>query len=413
MTIGQPMLRHLPFFEALASMEEGSSDWRVTSAGVLTLRLFDAWVDEGRSVIAADALGARSVRDAIAAVDPRVSTRALLQSVLDAMEAVPSVRVATVAPRLMAYARALQFDGRWSLAADVYRTVLAVAHPVEDADVVVTANMQLGASLRVLAEWGEAALAYASAGQIAGLTGDIMNVLRSRIAEANLAIDRGNLPEAEGILDETLERANHPTLGEVHALALHERGRVAHLRGDSNLSMKMLHQALRGYKDPRMRDRALGDIANAFLELGVRTAARDAYLILAATAQEQYVRWGATINLMEIASLDGREPVFEQYRRELADVALPASMAAVYHFYVGQGYRLFGRDELAATSLERAIEIAAQHRLNQVLIKAEASLMEVRSGRTIAAQAAAEPTPELTPVAGAIREMRALAGVAG
>jgi hypothetical protein len=413
MTSGQPMLRHLPFVEALASMQDGTSEWRVTSAGLLTLRLFDAWVDEGPSVVAADALGAHNVREAVAAVDVRVSVRALLQSVLDAMEAAPAVRVATVAPRLMAYARALQFDARWALAADVYRTVLAVAHPVNDADVVVSANLQLGACLRVLAEWGEAALAYASAGQIAGLTGDIMNVLRSRIAEANLAIDRGNLPEAETLLDAMIERASDPALAEVQAAALHDRGRVAQMRGVHELSVRLLHEALERYKQPNSRDRVLADIANSFLELGVRSAARDAYLIIAATAQEQYMRWLATVNLMEIASLDRSEPVFEQYRRELADAALPAPMAAEYHYYVGQGYRLFGRFELAAASLERSIELAERHCLNQVLIKAEASLSEVRAGRAVAASAPAEPSPVVTTVAGEIRRMRTLAGVAG
>jgi hypothetical protein len=116
---------------------------------------------------------------------------------------------------------------------------------------------------------------------------------------------------------------------------------------------------------------------------------------------------------MEIAAIDGSEPVFEQYRRELADVSLPAPLAGEYHYYVGQGYRLFKRFDLAAASLERAIEIAERHKLNQLLIKAEASLGEVRAGEALAPSAASEPPPELTSVAGAIREMRALAGVAG
>ncbi len=41
------VLLHLPFFEALATLDETSDDWRVTSAGLVTLRLFDAWISEG------------------------------------------------------------------------------------------------------------------------------------------------------------------------------------------------------------------------------------------------------------------------------------------------------------------------------------------------------------------------------
>ena len=33
----------------------------------------------------------------------------------------------------------------------------------------------------------------------------------------------------------------------------------------------------------------------------MKSAARDAFLIIAATAREQYLRWTATINLMELA----------------------------------------------------------------------------------------------------------------
>src|ERR671926_1661783 len=365
---------HLPYFEALAHMSESSADWRAISAGLVTLRLVDAWVSEGTHVVAAHARGLRAVREVIAAIEVGNSARALLTSVVDSMVAAPTVRVSVVAPRLMAYARGLQFDGHWTLAADVYRTVIAHSQPVEDADVVVAANMQLGACLRVLAEWSEAAIAYTTAGQIAALTGDVMNVLRARLAEANLAMDRGNLPQAEAILDETIRGATEAGQAHIRAMAIQDRGIVAQHRGDLELAVRLGYEAVNGFRDQVARDRAMVDLAAAFLRMGLRSAARDANLILAATAQEQYTRWVATINLMEIASLDGSEPVFEQYRRELASAHLPAVLAAYYHYHVGQGFRLFERFEAAKAALERAIEVAARYRLNEVLIKAEQSL---------------------------------------
>src|SRR6185437_16926372 len=95
------------------------------------------------------------------------------------------------------------------------------------------------------------------------------------------------------------------------------------------------------------KDRALSDLAATFVDMGMLDAARDAHLMLAATAVEQYTRWVATINLLEIAARDQREPVFEQYRRELADAELPATLAAYFEFYTGQGYRAFDRNEQA------------------------------------------------------------------
>ena len=407
----QGTLLHLPFFESLAGMSEDAPEWRATTAGLVTLRLFDSWAAEGPRAVAPGAWGARAVRDAIREVDARSAARALLTSVLDAMESSPGVRMSVVAPRLMAYARELQFEGRWTLAADVYRTVIAHAHPVEDADVVVPASMQLGASLRMLAEWNEAAEAYSTAGQIAELTGDLMNVLRSRVSEGNLAIDRGNLPRAEAILDDTIAEASAAQLGEVRALALHARAHVAHMRQEYELAVRLAYEALGGLKSRSARDRVLSDIATSFLELGVRTAARDAYLVLAATAQEQYMRWLATVNLMEIAALDRAEPIFEQYRRELADAPLPVTLAAHYYYYVGQGYRLFGRPAPARAALARAVEMATANQLNQLLFQAEASLEELGRGGELSSTSSAEVPTSTAEVAEAVRDMRRLAGV--
>ncbi|MDQ3811947.1 MAG: hypothetical protein M3336_16820, partial [Chloroflexota bacterium] len=69
---------------------------------------------------------------------------------------------------------------------------------------------------------------------------------------------------------------------------------------------------------------------------------------------------------------------------------------------------------LAIKALERAIEIAAQHRLNELLITAEASLEELRAGRMIDIQTASKPSsPAVAKVASAVRQMRTLAGIAG
>src|ERR671932_248928 len=276
---------HLPYFEALAHMSESSAEWRATSAGLVTLRLFDSWVTDGTEVVASDAWGLRAVREVIGAIEVGNSARALLTSVVDSMVAAPTVRVSVVAPRLMAYARGLQFDGRWTLAADVYRPVIAHSQPVEDADIVVAANMQLGACLRVLAEWHEAAIAYTTAGQIAALTGDVMSVLRARLAEANLAMDRGNLPQAEAILDETIRGAAEAGQSHIRAMALQDRGIVAQDRGELDLAVRLGYEAVNSFCNQVGRDRAMVDLAVAFLQMGLRSAARDANLFLAATPQ--------------------------------------------------------------------------------------------------------------------------------
>jgi tetratricopeptide (TPR) repeat protein len=414
MKLAQSRLQHLPYFEALATMDDGTPDWLETSAGLVVLRLVDGWICEGSSILSRDSWSLRAVRDAIKRVPMGTPTRSILSSIVDTMEAQKEVGMATLAPRLMAFGRALQYNGRWALAADVHESIITYAHPVEDSDVVIDANIQLGACLRTLARWSEATAAYARASQIATMSGDVVRALLSRVAEAALAIDRGNLPFAEAVLDQTIAEATGPQLAEPRAMALHTRARVAYQRKNYEAAVGFAYAAYQELKLQSARDRALGDLATMFSELGVRSAARDAYLILAATAQEQYSRWTALINLMELASLENIEPVFEQYRRELAAAELPTMLSAYYFYYVGKGYRMFDRPDAARASFERAVEISQSHQLNQILFDSEQALRELESGTALQeATPFEEPSGEVQLVASAIRDLRETAGVAG
>ncbi|HEY2066024.1 MAG TPA: hypothetical protein VGG84_08680, partial [Gemmatimonadaceae bacterium] len=43
--------RHLPFFAELASLDEADPNWRSVSAGIVVLRLVDAWIEEGAAAV--------------------------------------------------------------------------------------------------------------------------------------------------------------------------------------------------------------------------------------------------------------------------------------------------------------------------------------------------------------------------
>jgi tetratricopeptide (TPR) repeat protein len=271
--------------------------------------------------------------------------------------------------------------------------------------------MQLGYCLRMLGSWDEATAAYADAGRVATSMGDVVGILRAQIADARLSTARGNLPRAEEILDETIVRAKNESLRDVLGLALHERGTVAHERGDYERSIRLKYDAMEYTSSDTARDRVLADIAASFMELGVTSAARDAFLVLAATGREQYVRWAATLNLLDIAIADGSEPSFETYRRELLSAALPVVLEVNFHMVVGKGHDTFGRTERARECYTRAIEMASQHRLNQLLFSAEQSLQKLESGERAAARSGVEAPETVADVASAIHSMRQLAEV--
>ena len=59
---GKSNLRHLAFFEEIANREEHEPEWRTATAGLVVLRLVDAWLEDGASSVARGSWGVRAVR---------------------------------------------------------------------------------------------------------------------------------------------------------------------------------------------------------------------------------------------------------------------------------------------------------------------------------------------------------------
>jgi hypothetical protein len=145
--------------------------------------------------------------------------------------------------------------------------------------------------------------------------------------------------------------------------------------------------------------------------LGLDDVARDAYLVLAATAQEQYVRWMSELNLLEIAAKQGSELQFDRYRRDLEHSDFTPQLRVIYLIHVGRGYHTLGDSEAGIAYLERAVEIADQFRLNQLLFEAEHALGEARRRAAVARRTSTLDTEPVREVIGVIRELKELAGV--
>lgn len=367
-------VRHLPFFTELASLEEDDPSWRAVSAGLVLLRLVDAWIEDGAAVVAADGWGVRSVEACLEEMPVGLPARAILASALGTLVAARYGDMHALAPRLMAYARTLDLDAKWALAADVYDTVLAHVHPDEESEVVVNALLRRGHCLREIGEFSDATEAFTMAAALAHQTGDMMGTLRARIGEAKIIVARGNLVAADEILHETAALADQHGLVEVRSMATHDRAHIAHIRGQYDLAVRFAYEAMSDSAIESERDRILNDLAGSFYMLGVKTAARDAFLILAATAREQYQRWAATINLMELSAEDAVEVQFERYRLQLAAANLPPILRTQFELHAGRGYQLFGRYSEAKAWFERALSSASLHSLHQLVFAAEAAL---------------------------------------
>lgn len=398
-------LRHLPFFEEVAAHEEHQAEWRAAAAGLVTLRLVDAWIEGGPEVVAPESMGVTAVLKAIDAMDEGSTLPGLLRAIVQALQAAAPGEMREVFPRILAYGRGLEYEAKWFLALDVYDTVVAHAHPIEEHEAASAAHQRRGASFRTIGRHDDALAAYATASAIAEAAGDMIGVLRAKTGAANIAVARGDLPKADRAFESIAAEASRLGLGDQQAHALDSRAAVAGHRGEYERAVRFAYEALQVSSEAAERDRILNNIGTAFHLLGLRSAARDAFLVLSATAQEQYVRWTAMLSLMTLAAEDGSEAAFCQLRGGFHVAELPPEVKVDYFLHLGRAYRALEHDDLAGIAFAKAIELSEHYRLNRQLFEAE---RELRTPRPIIHTTSMHhPQEDLTYVTDAIHAIRA------
>jgi len=370
------MISHQAYFEFLAGSDQNAPAWHPVLAGLAVLRLIDSRVGNDTR-FAADWASIESTSNAITALSDGDPIRGILLQLVEAVGSAETSREA-IGRGLIAYGRALNFEGRWALACDVFATADKMAGAPDHTRVSIESNIALGAAARRMSDWETSAQAYARAAHLADTVGDNAAALHVEVGRATTHMVRGNLPAAESMLDSVIETARAQGLNDVLGRALHSRMSVAHNKGEYSEAIGFGHQGIEVMTDPTQRDGLMSDIAAAFGGLGLHDSARDGYLIVAATAQSQWVRWQATLNLMELAALDDRKTDFEAYAREMATAPLDPKLRATYYLYLGAGQEKFATDAEAEASFNEALAVAQKHQLHQVAHAATVSLSALR-----------------------------------
>jgi tetratricopeptide (TPR) repeat protein len=372
------MIRHQVYFDTLGTLREDSASWRSVFAGLSVLRLVDSYADNSASVDPANWAQLHSVRSSIQEVSAGDPIRGILTTVLE--ETIARGTIDEVVCRsLLAYGRALDYEASWGHATDVFQTVTRLARPEKNARLAIEANVAVGGASRRNGDWETSARAYSQAAYIAETMGDRQGVLTVQVGIANNYLFKGNLPQAQSILDDVVMQARDQGFEDVEGMALHSRASIATHRGEFAEGLKLAYDALRLTKKSTDRDGVLADIGALFTELGIYDSARDAHLILVATAQTKLVRWSAIANLMELAGLEGQADAFDAYARELAGEALNPWLRSHYLLFLGEGFGRLGRIEAAEEALREASAFADANQLHQVAFKAQSALQTVRS----------------------------------
>lgn len=394
------MIRHHAFFEALGAMDEQTPEWNAAFAGLSVLRLIDRAAGQGSVEKEWPEIDAtrRGVNE-VGAGDP---ARAILTRIVDAIESNSAV-TEQVGIDLLSYGRALDMEARWPQAVDVFQVVAVVISARQHPRLVVEACTALGAAARSAGDWPTSNHAYARAEHLAAEIGDRELGLMVQIGLASSQMIQGNLPAADAELDEVFAKSGEGKFPGVEAKALHARASVAHCRGDYQRAVNLAYRSLELTTGGSDRERLLGDIAAAYAGLGMRRAARDGYTIVSVTSPHQWVRWQATLNLVELAIEDGDEQSFDDLMRQVEGTRLDPRLRTYYLYFRARGMRVFDRPGWEA-EFAAAQHYAEAHHFNQLAHEIETA--RIAPPVLSAADGSSEP-----PVPAPTEELRRIAEV--
>ena len=408
-----PGLKHLAYFETIASAPEGSIGARAATAGLLTLRLIDHWMLAGSVMVELDSVSVRSARHAIMAMADTDPSREVLIGLVNTMQTLREADTTPILPRLLAYASLLERQADFALAADVYGTVIGLADEQYDGDLLLDARLLLGFCERTLSQWEAAEHTLTEAGRVARRRGEPAKAMRAGVGVAAAVFGRGNVPRADEMLRGIVEECRHGGFREELGQALHASANVASIRSEHDRAVLLAYEALEITSDAVESERLLSDLGAFFARMGRFEAARDALLVLEGRATTEEVRTVARANLVAVGARSGDRALFQaSIARVRADQLAPFARV---NFLIesARGYRRFGEEVLGESRLEEARALAAEHRLNRAIIEID----EMTTRRPTPVTAVETPVltaPDGAPVAhveGALRKLAAsLAG---
>ena len=309
---------HPAFLRAITREIEGSEEYRALTAGLVVLRLLDESSAQ-RSLPSQTALrDITMVRRTVEAL-PREEERRTLADVVNAIDACSVGNDDRRVSKTVSYAQLLERTARWDVAADTYRTVIAlIADRPEDRGLLPLCYSRAGVSLRHIGQVDRAAELFHEGLAAAERLADVGWVLRLRMSLAKVESHKGKPLVAAQQLDGIIEDATRIELPTVLAMAHHDRGHVAYTQSQFELAAACFFKALKLYDARYQKQRAMHDLSTALTDLGYWSFARTVSSVLySATAETSETRMLAGLNLFRIAILDNDTVAFRRLRKEL------------------------------------------------------------------------------------------------
>lgn len=370
---------HEPFL-ARAS-EPGAEHGRHALGAFLTLRLADRFrpAEEAPHPLAL-AYQVRATQDYLEDLHPQAAEVAHLMEIVRLAGAVQKGGVRSMLePPLLAYAHWLEEELRLAEALDVVETALGLNDGTSRTEEI-AALLQRGRVLRLLGQFDDARKSYAEALRHASRVGDTHSALLSRIGDAIVMKQLGNLKGSERALRAILQEAERAGDVDAQARACHDLGAVLvhleHLRE----AIVCLYRAFELYERKAHKLRALADLGEGLRREGRLSAARDAFTLILKSRGTEELRISAMIALLEVSAQIGDRVGFAKWKRDVAALAedLPPERQALFQLQLGIGLAAFGQRRSAEGALRAALTIAERHHLNEYTFRVEAAIKDLR-----------------------------------
>lgn len=391
------------FLNQLAATRPGT-DFDRTAVGLIVLQLYDSIKTHGYDPATHDGPLQRVRRD-IAGTDGDASVNSVNAALGCVAQALPfwekegTIRIGrqAVYTALLTYGQALGDEGEWRIAESVDSLVGMDAELDGETWLAAEARLMMGRASRMCADWEASAIAYHRAYELGTSAGDLALALRAQIGEANNLWSRGDFPGAKKQLGKAARSARKSCPAVLPRVTLAQAG-VANAAGEYERAIHLAFGLLLSLSDDdEMRYKTLVDLAAFLSDYGLPAVASTALRMVERTAPEASVRRHARLSLLFLAARQRDEMEFDTLRSALASETLTPRQQTQYALFSAQGFRRFGRISLARAAAERAIQLANQYQLFQLVFESEAELRALEAVREAALHEAVHENTSETP----------------
>jgi tetratricopeptide (TPR) repeat protein len=257
---------------------------------------------------------------------------------------------------LLAYAYWLEQELRLMEALDVVETAMRMSDGTAP-EKEVAALLQQARILRLMGYFDWAQRSYQDARGRAEVAGDTHAVLLSRIGEAIVLRQKGNLPASERALREVLKDAERLGDRDAQARAHHDLGLVLSYRNRPGEGLEHLYVAYQLYRDLSSKMRALSDIGEALKEQGELDGSEAAFNAVVRGEATIQTRAYAMVGLIELARLKRDTTSFLWWEKCATALlpGMPVELQLELELQLGLGYMALGKRSTGIRRLHQAL----------------------------------------------------------